>query len=170
MIDVEKVNRYKENMGYYQLVTSELTMTEKEVVDKYHGLSRIEEQFRVMKGDLRARPMFVSNPEHIKAHLLICMIALVIMRVIQNRLVESGVMPSAKDKDVNWTAGLSAERVQSALCKWQVVKMPNDYYRFLNIDDPDLKLILDAFNIKIPYKMYQRAELKSIKTKIAIFM
>ena len=116
------------------------------------------------------RPFFLSNPEHIDAHLLICMIALIMTRIIQNRIVESGLVPSVEDKGLTWTAGLSAERIQTALNKWMVDKMPNDYYRFLNIDDPDLKLILDAFNISLPYKMYQRGELKSIKTGTKIFM
>ena len=170
MLDTDKIDQYRKSMGYYQIVTSELNLHPKEVIDKYHGLSRIEEQFRVMKGALDARPMFVWTKEHIKAHLLICTIALIIMRIIQNKIVESGLVPSAADKDVSWTAGLSAERVQKALKKWQVEKMPGDYYRFLSIDDPDLKLILDAFDIKIPYKMFQRGELKSIKTGIQIFM
>jgi len=170
MLDLDKVERYKESMGYYQIVTSELDMHPQDVIDKYHGLSRIEDQFRVMKGDLDTRPMFVRDPEHIKAHLLICTVALIMMRIIQNRIVGSGSLPSAEDKGFKWTSGLSAGRVQKALNKWQVDKMPGDYYRFLNIDDPDLRLILDAFNISIPYKIYQRGELKRIKTSIQIFM
>jgi len=170
MLDIDKIDQYKKSMGYYQIVTSELNLHPKDVIDKYHGLSRIEDEFRVMKGDLGARPMFVRNKEHIEAHLLICMIALILMRIVQNRIVGSGLLPSAAEKEVSWTAGLSAERVQKALNKWQIEKMPGDYYRFLNIDDPDLKLILDAFNIKIPYKMFQRGELKSIKTGTQIFM
>ena len=170
MLDMDKINRFKEGMGYYQIVTSELQMLPKEVIDKYHGLSRIEDQFRAMKGDLHTRPMFVRNKEHIKAHLLICTIALIMMRIIQNRIVDSGVLPSAKDKGANWTAGLSAERVQKALNKWQVERMPDDYYRFLNTDDIDLNAILEAFGIKIPFKMFKRGELKSIKTGTKIFM
>ena len=170
LVDMDKINRFKKGMGYYQIVTSELNLHPKEVIDKYHGLSRIEEQFRIMKGALDTRPAFVRSREHIKAHLLICTIALIIMRIIQNRIVESGVVPSAIEKGVCWTAGLSAERVQKALNKWQVDKMPGDYYRFLNIDDPDLKIILDAFGIVIPYKMFQRGELKRIKTGTQIFM
>jgi transposase len=170
MLDMDKIERFRKSLGYYQIVTSELDMHPKEVIDKYHGLSRIEEQFRIMKGDLSSRPFFVRSREHIKAHLLICMIALIMMRIIQNRIVDSGLLPSAKEKEVSWTAGLSAERVQKALNKWQVDKMPGDFYRFLSIDDPDLKLILDAFDIKIPYKMYLRGELKSIKTGTRIFM
>ena len=168
MLDMDKIKLFKESMGYYQLVTSELTMDAKEVIDKYHGLSRIEDQFRVMKGNLDTRPIYLTNPEHIKAHLLICLIALIIMRIIQNKLVASGKAPKAKD--LNWTAGLSAERIQRALNKWQVEEMPGDYFRFLGTNDCDLKLILDAFDINIPYKMFNRAELKSLKTGIQIFI
>jgi hypothetical protein len=170
MLDMDKFNQYKQGLGYYQIVTSELTMDAKEVIDKYHGLAQIEDQFRVMKSNLNTRPVYLSNPEHIKAHLLICTIALIIMRIIQNRLVTSGSLPPAKEKGLNWTGGLSAERIQRALGKWQVEQMPNDYFRFLGTNDPDLKLILDAFNIKIPYKMWNRAELKSIKTATQIFI
>jgi hypothetical protein len=170
LIDMNKVERFKESMGYYQIVTSELDMHPQEAIDKYHGLSRIEDQFRVMKSDLGTRPVFVRNREHIKAHLLICLIALITMRIIQNRIVDSGTVPSAEDRKLRWTSGLSARRIQKALNRWQIEKMPGGYYRFLNIDDPDLRLILDAFNIKIPYKMFQRGELKSRKTGTQIFM
>ena len=66
--------------------------------------------------------------------------------------------------------GLSGERIQRALNKWQVDLLPGDYYRFMAVDDPDLKLILDAFNIKILPKFYRRAELKHIKTNLKNFM
>jgi hypothetical protein len=170
LLDMDKIKQHRKSMGYYQIVTSELNMDALEVIDKYHGLSRIEDQFRVMKGNLGVRPIFVRTREHVKAHLLVCLIALVMTRIIQNRIVESGLVPSAKDKKLNWTSGVPAERVMAALGKWQVDRMPNDYYRFLHIGDPDLKLILDAFNISIPYKMYQRGELKSIKTATQVFM
>jgi len=170
MIDKNKINAYKQSFGYYQLVTSELIMDDKEIIDKYHGLSQIENQFRIMKGDLNTRPLYVRNPEHIKAHLLICMIALTVIRLIQNRIVKSGVVPSAERKEVGWTMGLSGERIQRALNKWQVDLLPYDYYKFMNINDPDLKLILDAFNIKIPPKFYRRAELRQFKTNLKNFM
>jgi len=170
IIDKSKVAAYKRSFGYYQLVTSELKMDDKEVIDKYHGLSQIENQFRIMKGDLNTRPLFVRNPDHIKAHLLICMIALIVMRIIQNKIVKSGVVPSAAEKEVEWTMGLSGERIQRALNKWQVDLLPGDYYRFMGINDPDLKLILDAFDIIIPPDFYKRADLKRIKTNIKNFM
>jgi hypothetical protein len=50
-----------------------------------------------------------------------------------------------------------------------VDSLPGDLYRFMDVDDPDLKLILDAFGIKIPAKLYCKAELKSLKKNIKIF-
>ena len=156
------------SLGYYQIVTSELTMDAKEVIDKYHGLTQIEDQFRVMKGDLRTRPLYVRTPEHVTAHLLICMIALIMLRIIQMRIRASGSVTI--DPDVCWSSGLNGHRIQTALNKWKVDLLPGDLYRFMDVDDPDLKLILDAFEIHIPAKLYRRAELKRIKTEIKVFM
>lgn len=167
-IDFDKVAEYRKSMGYYQIVTSELKMDPLEVIDKYHGLTQIEDQFRVMKGDLDTRPLYVRTKEHIDAHLLICMISLILLRIIQKRIIGSGLVPV--DEDAYWSTGLNGERIQNALNKWKVDTLPGDLYRFMDIDDPDLKLILDAFRIKIPAKLYRRSELKTIKTETKIFM
>ena len=168
LLDFDKVAEYRKSLGYYQIVTSELTMEAQEVIDKYHGLTQIEDQFRVMKGDLETRPLYVRTPEHVTAHLLICMIALIMLRVIQKRMISSGnVQP---DPDAYWSTGLNGHRLQEALNKWKVDLLPGELYRFMDVDDPDLKLILDSFDISIPAKLYQKAELKSIKTGIKIFM
>ena len=143
-------------------------MDAREVIDKYHGLTQIEDQFRVMKGDLETRPLYVRTPEHVTAHLLICMIALIILRIIQKRMISSGNVPL--DPDAYWSTGLNGHRLQEALNKWKVDLLPGELYRFMDVDDPDLKRILDSFGISIPAKLYRRAELKSIKTGIKIFM
>lgn len=167
-IDFDKVAQYKKSLGYYQIVTSELTMDAREVIDKYHGLTQIEDQFRVMKGDLETRPLYVRTKEHVEAHLLICMIALILLRIIQKRILSSGNVVS--DPDSYWSTGLNGHRIQQALLKWKVDLLPGELYRFMDVDDPDLKLILDSFGINIPAKLYRRSELRSIKTGIKIFM
>lgn len=167
-VDFDKVAEYRKSLGYYQIVTSELTMDAKEVIDKYHGLTQIEDQFRVMKGDLETRPLYVRTPDHVAAHLLICMIALIMLRIIQKRIRDFGGI--SIDQDAYWSSGLNGHRIQTALNKWKVDLLPGDLYRFMDVDDPDLKLILDAFGIHIPAKLYRRAELKHIKTEIKVFM
>ena len=39
-----KLTEFSDLMGYYQIVSSELDMTDLEIIDKYHGLTRIEDQ------------------------------------------------------------------------------------------------------------------------------
>ena len=56
------------------------------------------------------------------------------------------------DEQAFWNTGLSCERIQQALNKWNVDLMPADLYRFMDVDDPDLKLILDAFDIEKAYE------------------
>ena len=85
LVDMDKIETYKKSFGYYQIVTSELTMDTKDIIGKYRGLSQIENQFSLMKGSLETRPLYVRNPKHISAHLLICMIALTVLRVIQKQ-------------------------------------------------------------------------------------
>jgi transposase len=166
-IDFDKVREYKESFGYYQLVTSEIKMDAQTVIDKYHGLTQIEDQFRVMKSDLETRPIYVRTPEHVDAHLLVCMISLIMIRIIQKKIRDTN---PEKNNDAYWNVGMSSERIQSALNKWKVDKMPGDLYRFMDVDDPDLQEILKAFEISIKPRLYQRQELKAIKTGTEIFM
>lgn len=160
ILDKEKLEEFKSHFGYYQIVTSEINMPVLDVIEKYHGLSRIEDQFRVMKSDLETRPVFVRTKEHIEAHLIICLIALTMIRMIQCKICKSGLLPENDDVTL-WSMGLPANRIQRALNKWNVELLANDLYRFTNLDHPDLKLILDAFNINIPLKLYHKVNLKS---------
>ena len=167
MIDEKKLEEYTGLMGYYQIRTSELDMDEQEVIDKYHGLSRIENQFEEMKGPLQTRPAYVRTPEHIYAHLLICMIALVMIRLIQRKYLKKNP-PKAGDRR-EWTYGLSGRRVQKALQKWKVLGMGENSYWFADADDEDLGKILDAIGIRLSQKLYSSGELLRLKTKIDIF-
>lgn len=97
------------------------------------------------------------------------MISLIVIRIIQQKIAEYQKRQKSLKKNAKlWQTGLSADRIQAALNKWTVEKLPGDYYRFNNMDDEDLKLILDAFGIDIPLKLYRRADLKSIKKNIKI--
>jgi transposase len=99
-LDIEKAQHDAMFDGYFCIITSEMDYGEREIRKAYGGLWKIEESFKVMKSDLYARPVFVWNQNHIRAHFLICFISLLIIRVIQHRMGENA---------------LSAERVSRAL-------------------------------------------------------
>jgi len=83
--DFEKLTEDEKYDGYYAIVTSELDMADGDVIDTYRGLWEIEETFKVTKGTLEARPVYVSRKDRIGAHFLTCFIALVIIRIIQKK-------------------------------------------------------------------------------------
>jgi transposase len=121
-IDVDKVQEYLDLLGYYTIMTSETEKSDHDIINKYHGLSRIEDSFRITKSNLQGRPVFVRTPGHINAHFLICFTALTMLRLIQYRILKS------QNKDTlnmdGWESGLSAERIQNALALWQADTLP----------------------------------------------
>jgi transposase len=71
-------------VGCYAIVTCELRPAD-EAIETYRGLWEIEESFRITKGGLGARPIYVSRHDRIDAHLLACFIALIILRILQKK-------------------------------------------------------------------------------------
>lgn len=81
--DFDQLAKEEQFDGYYALTTSELHMSDREIVDTYRGLWQIEDTFRVTKGTLETRPVYVSRDDRIEAHFLTCFLALVILRLLQ---------------------------------------------------------------------------------------
>ncbi len=48
-LDFDKIREYIALMGCYTIMTSEIDKPDKEIISKYHGLSRIEDSFRITK-------------------------------------------------------------------------------------------------------------------------
>ena len=167
MIDDEKLSAFNDLFGYYQIVTSELDMPEREVIDKYHGLTQIEDQFREMKSTLETRPVYVRTREHVEAHLMVCFIALTMMRLIQ-RKTKAALGPGGGE-GLDWTYGLPGARLAKALADWQVSELPGDYYQMLNASGGDIREIFKAFGIDVPAKLYTPGEVRGMKSKIDPF-
>ena len=169
MIDDEKLNEFNELMGYYMIATSELDTPDQEIIDKYHGLTQIEDQFREMKGTLRTRPVYVSTREHIKAHLLVCFIALTMMRLIQRKAGAALPGDEAK-KDVKWSYGIPGARIARALREWKACELPDEeHYMMLDADGEDIGTILRAFGVDVTPQAYTKGELTRLKSSISVF-
>jgi len=86
VLNQKKIAEDEELDGYYLIVTSEIELSATEIIEKYRGLWRIEEAFRITKADLKSRPIFVRTREHIEAHFLTCFIALTLLKMLEIRL------------------------------------------------------------------------------------
>ena len=65
----------------------------------------IEESFRIMKSEFKARPVYLSREDRIKAHFLTCFLSLVIFRYLEKKLDEkytvSEIIETLKNYNLN---------------------------------------------------------------------
>ena len=85
----ELIRKSLELAGYNLLVTSEISMTDKDIYTAYHNLWRIEESFRIMKSQLDARPVYLQKQDTIVGHFLICYLAVLLTRLLQFKVLKN---------------------------------------------------------------------------------
>ena len=84
-IDEDK-KRYLELLDGKLLLVTNTNTAAAEVVQRYKSLADIERGFRVLKSDIEIGPVYHRLPQRIRAHALICFMALVLYRVMRMRL------------------------------------------------------------------------------------
>jgi len=84
-IDEDK-KRYLELLDGKLLLVTNTNEAAAEVVKRYKSLADIERGFRVLKSDIEIGPVYHRLPQRIRAHALICFMALVLYRVMRMRL------------------------------------------------------------------------------------
>ncbi len=85
-LDEEKVLEESRYDGLYAVCTDLLDDEVGEILKVSEGRWRIEECFRIMKTDFSARPVYVQRDDRIKAHFLICFLALLHYRLLEKQL------------------------------------------------------------------------------------
>ena len=74
--------------GFYGVCTN-LESTPEEIVKINQRRWEIEETFRILKSEMRTRPVFLQKDERIKAHFLVCFLSLLTYRLIEKKIDES---------------------------------------------------------------------------------
>jgi transposase len=82
-IDQAKVRAEQRLDGKYLLRTSDDTLTPEDVALGYKQLSEIESAFRTLKTVLELRPVYHRTRGRIRAHVVLCWLALLLVRVIE---------------------------------------------------------------------------------------
>jgi transposase len=105
--------------GYYSIVTSELDMTDSEIIEKYRGLWKIEDTFKITKSQLQTRPAYVWSEGGIEGHFLTCFLSLLILRILE----------------METRGTYSIERLVDSLNKSEVVHLKMNYYQGVYFDE-----------------------------------
>ena len=84
-LDLDKIRDEEKYDGFYAVITN--------LEDDICGILKInrqrweiEENFRIMKTDFEARPIYVRREDRIKAHFLTCYISLLVYRLLEKRI------------------------------------------------------------------------------------
>ena len=96
-IDEDKIKKEQESFGYFYIVTNKVKMNPVNIMTAYNSLYKIEESFRILKTNLKARPVYHFKERRIRAHFLICYLALLIQRVLEYKLAENKVKLSTHE-------------------------------------------------------------------------
>ena len=87
--ELDKAKILEESMydGFYAVITN-LEGDIREIININKQRWEIEENFRIMKSEFEARPVFVRREDRIKAHFLTCFISLLAYRLLEKKLGE----------------------------------------------------------------------------------
>ena len=95
-VDEEAVAEAELFDGKLALITNASELTPADAVARYRALADIERGFRVLKSDIEIAPVHHRLPDRIRAHALICFLALVLYRVMRMRLKAKGYAASPR--------------------------------------------------------------------------
>lgn len=85
-LDEDKIATEEQYDGLYAVCTDLLDDDVSAILKVSEGRWQIEECFRVLKTDFSARPVYLHDENRIKAHFLICFLALMTYRLLEKKL------------------------------------------------------------------------------------
>jgi transposase len=150
-IDAQALALARAMDGKLLLVTNASDLTPQAVVAQYKALADIERGFKVLKSEVEIGPVHHRLPDRIRAHAMICFMALVLQRVMRARLRERPVdkvasperalsilrrvqthrIVLAGKKAITGISTLDAEQTAVLASLW--VKKPNSSDRYANL-------------------------------------
>ena len=144
-LNLDKIKDEEKFDGYYSIVTSEKHLSDKEIRDIYKGLWKIEETFKITKSELETRPVFVWTPESIEAHFLSCFIALLIIRLLEQKTNRK----------------YSNHYIIDSLKKYSSTKIEHDIY-LQDFRNDVIKDLEEIFNIDLSHKFLTLSQIKKM--------
>ncbi len=88
-IDKAKVKQDEKLDGKYLLSTSDLHLSAEDIALGYKQLLEVERAFRTLKSTLNLRPVYHSKDDRIRSHVLLCWLALLLIRIAEVEIEQS---------------------------------------------------------------------------------
>jgi len=91
-----KLEAIEHDAGKYVLQTNQLDLQAEEAVLAYRQLEVVEDGFRRLKDTLRLRPLYHRNSQRVLGHIGLCVLALFLLRLLEQRLLAAGLCQPAE--------------------------------------------------------------------------
>ncbi|MBC7958452.1 MAG: IS1634 family transposase [Vallitaleaceae bacterium] len=96
-IDKNKEADMRRSDGITCFITNEDSHSSAQVIQKYREKNKIEEAFREMKTQLALRPVHLTRPERVKAHVSLCIVAYLLLNTMEMKLRAAGDSTSPEE-------------------------------------------------------------------------
>ncbi len=146
-LNQEKIEKEERYDGFYAVCTN-LEDDATTIVAVNQKRWEIEECFRIMKSEFKARPIYLSRKDHITAHFMTCFTALLMYRILEKKL------------DNKYTC----EEIISTLRNMNMFVAPGEGYvpTYTRTDITDA--LHNAFNFRTDYQITSQRNMKKIIT------
>jgi hypothetical protein len=92
--------------------------------------------------------------------------ALTMIRIMQHKIKKC--LPQPDDSELNWSYGITGEKLVQILSDWKVDALPYDYYRMTHSNIDDLKLLFNAFEMPFEMKLFSSGDLRKLKSSVKV--
>ncbi len=134
----QKAHEYEKAIcGKFLLVTN-TSLTAEECMKTYKQLAEIERNFREIKSFVKLRPFYHSDAGRIRAHVFVCVLALLMEKLMEKKLNKSRMMSVRAAMD-------ELKRVRVSFCRLNGTEI-----RVLNKLSGEQEAILDSLGIEKP--------------------
>jgi transposase len=96
-LNEESIHYEKELDGVYILKTNVQDISAYEVVKAYKNLCQVEDAFREIKDFLKLRPIYHYSPIRVKGHVIVCVLAYLIEKILEKSLKEANLSLSPRE-------------------------------------------------------------------------
>jgi transposase len=138
-VDEEAVAKAERLDGKLVLLTNVRDLQAEDIVERYKALADIERGFRVLKSDIEIAPVYHYKPDRVRAHAMICFLALLLHRVMRLRL---------KQKHSAFSVERALERLRGI--QLHRVKIGAQWLRGLTTITPEQLGLFEALEVKRP--------------------
>ena len=147
-LNTDTIKKEEKFDGFYGVCTN-LDDDPEEIIKVNQRRWEIEESFRIMKSEFKARPVYLSRDDRITAHFTTCFLSLVILRFLEKRLNEK----YTSSEIINTLKNMNMQKNYD--CSYEPI-----YTRTDLTDD-----LHEKFGFRTDYEILQESRLKKILTK-----